>query len=103
MFEFLRVIQSKLAKNSIKSDYCVYLGNSHYQLDVDIAMIKFTHHPLFSKEHVLESKLLQLFNHYVSRQKSGLKDHLSTKVIENTSLLFSGIGFYLKWRFFVIH
>lgn len=61
---------------------CVYifLGNLHYQLDVDISMLKFTHHPLFSKEHVLETRLLELCNHFQLRLKSGLKEHVATKV-----------------------
>ncbi|XP_066919925.1 coiled-coil and C2 domain-containing protein 2A-like [Clytia hemisphaerica] len=66
--------------NSFDTKYIDEYGNSHYQLDVDVSMIKFTHHPLFSREHVLESRLLQLYNQFVLRQKSGLKEHLNTKL-----------------------
>lgn len=53
-------------------------------------MVRFTHHPLFSKEHVLESRLLQLYNHFVLRQKSGLKDHMKIKV--NTRFFYKNIS-----------
>lgn len=63
-------------------------GVGHYQLDVDINQISFSHHHLFSKEHVLAQKLTQLYDQYVARQKKNMTDYLAEKVC-NTLLSFS--------------
>lgn len=57
-----------------------FSGEKWYQIDVDISSLSFTHHPLFSKEHVLQSRLKQLYNNYCRRKKQAISTHLDEKV-----------------------
>ncbi|XP_078071133.1 coiled-coil and C2 domain-containing protein 2A [Mustelus asterias] len=52
----------------------------HFQLDIDVAGIVFTHHPMFSREHVLASKLAQLYDQYLFRQQKNLASLYSDKL-----------------------
>ncbi|XP_031567301.1 coiled-coil and C2 domain-containing protein 2A-like [Actinia tenebrosa] len=56
------------------------IPEGQYQLDVDSSTITFTHHPLFSKEHVLASRLQQLYKQYCQRRKKALSAHLTDKL-----------------------
>lgn len=51
-----------------------------YQLDVDVSGLIFSHHPLFSREHVLGARLAQLYDQYLTRQHNNLTGHLTDKV-----------------------
>lgn len=51
-----------------------------YQLDVDVSGLVFFHHPLFSQEHMLGARLTQLYDLYLSRQRSDLTGHLTDKL-----------------------
>lgn len=51
-----------------------------FQLDIDISGIVFTHHPLFSREHVLANKLSQLYDQYLGRKQKNLAKLLTDKV-----------------------
>lgn len=51
-----------------------------FQLDIDISGIVFTHHALFSREHVLANKLSQLYDQYVGRKQRNLAKLLTDKV-----------------------
>lgn len=51
-----------------------------YQLDVNIASLRFIHHPLFSREHVLAAKLMQLHDNYQQRQGKNISQLLIEKV-----------------------
>uniref|UniRef100_A0A8C5LMA0 Coiled-coil and C2 domain containing 2A n=1 Tax=Leptobrachium leishanense TaxID=445787 RepID=A0A8C5LMA0_9ANUR len=51
-----------------------------FQLDIDISGIIFTHHPLFSREHVLASKLAQLYDQYLGRKHRNLSKLLTEKL-----------------------
>lgn len=53
---------------------------AHYQLDVDLSTLTFTHHPLFSKEHVLASRLQQYYKQYTERRRKAMSSHYSDKV-----------------------
>lgn len=53
---------------------------AQYQLDVDLSTLTFTHHPLFSKEHVLASRLQQYYKQYTERQKKAMSAHYSDKL-----------------------
>ncbi|XP_077389607.1 coiled-coil and C2 domain-containing protein 2A isoform X3 [Festucalex cinctus] len=55
-------------------------GGRAYQLDVDVSGLIFSHHPLFSREHVLASRLAQLFDQYLNRQRNNLAEHLTDKL-----------------------
>lgn len=74
---FLQALKSKYAS--------LYIGGAadpegDFQLDVDVSGLIFSHHPLFSREHVLGARLAQLYDQYLSRQRSNLTGHLSDKV-----------------------
>lgn len=58
-----------------------FLAGKRYQLDIDVSKLAFTHHPLFSKEHVLVSRLQQLYNQYCVQMRKGTVEHLTSKVI----------------------
>ncbi|XP_077862043.1 coiled-coil and C2 domain-containing protein 2A-like [Saccoglossus kowalevskii] len=51
-----------------------------FQLDVDVNAITFTHHSLFSKEHVLASRLQQLWTQYLLRNQKNMTDFLTDKL-----------------------
>jgi coiled-coil and C2 domain-containing protein 2A len=51
-----------------------------YQLDVDINAISFSHHHLFSREHVLAQRLTQLFDQYIARKNKNMTEFLTEKV-----------------------
>lgn len=55
-------------------------GGGHYQLDVDINQICFSHHHLFSREHVLAQRLTQMYDQYIIRQKKNMTQYLGQKV-----------------------
>nr|XP_022316561.1 coiled-coil and C2 domain-containing protein 2A-like isoform X3 [Crassostrea virginica] len=52
----------------------------YYQLDVDINSLTFSHHHLFSREHVLATRLSQLYEEYLDRQKKNMAEYLSEKL-----------------------
>eukprot|EP00112_Aurelia_sp_Birch-Aquarium-sp1_P013608 Seg2891.1 transcript_id=Seg2891.1/GoldUCD/mRNA.D3Y31 product="Coiled-coil and C2 domain-containing protein 2A" protein_id=Seg2891.1/GoldUCD/D3Y31 len=56
-------------------------AGKRYQLDIDVSKLAFTHHPLFSKEHVLVSRLQQLYNQYCVQMRKGIVEHLTSKLI----------------------
>nr|XP_046248250.1 coiled-coil and C2 domain-containing protein 2A isoform X2 [Scatophagus argus] len=51
-----------------------------YQLDVDVSGLIFSHHPLFSREHVLGARLAQLYDQYLTRKHNNLTGHLTDKL-----------------------
>lgn len=52
-----------------KNRFMDLTGNVHYVLDIDISMIQFSHHPLFSREHVLAQRLKELYFKYKRRKE----------------------------------
>ncbi|XP_007444781.2 coiled-coil and C2 domain-containing protein 2A-like [Python bivittatus] len=89
----LMTFYKKAIKMRLANQYIV--GNDDpqgcFQLDVDISGLIFTHHPCFSREHVLAAKLAQLFDQYLSRKQRNLTKLLTDKVI---SLLFFILEIY---------
>ncbi|KAK2835891.1 hypothetical protein Q5P01_016375 [Channa striata] len=51
-----------------------------YQLDVDVSGLIFSHHPLFSREHVLGARLAQMYDQYLTRQHKNFTGHLTDKL-----------------------
>ena len=51
-----------------------------YQLDVDVSGLIFSHHPLFSREHVLTARLAQSYDLHLTRGRDNLSLHLTHKV-----------------------
>lgn len=56
------------------------LVGGKYQLDVDVNTVNFSHHHLFSVEHVCSSQLTQLYQVYVSRLRKKASDFLTGKI-----------------------
>uniref|UniRef100_A0A8C6QJK4 Coiled-coil and C2 domain containing 2A n=1 Tax=Nannospalax galili TaxID=1026970 RepID=A0A8C6QJK4_NANGA len=52
----------------------------NFQLDIDISGLIFTHHPCFSREHVLASKLALLYDQYLARQQRNKAKFLTDKL-----------------------
>ncbi|KAM9849276.1 coiled-coil and C2 domain-containing protein 2A [Aulostomus maculatus] len=73
-------------RKALKSKYAnLYFAGAadpegDYQLDVDVSGLVFSHHPLFSREHVLGARLAQLYVQYLTRQHSNLTGHLTDKL-----------------------
>ncbi|XP_050400906.2 coiled-coil and C2 domain-containing protein 2A [Patella vulgata] len=73
-------------RKAIMRDFdCRYIdgavdGYGRYQLDVDINSIVFSHHHLFSREHVLATRLSDLYQEYGARKKKNMTEFLSEKV-----------------------
>ncbi|XP_072413815.1 protein CC2D2B-like isoform X1 [Chiloscyllium punctatum] len=74
---YKKAIVSELAKD-IDSHFVEF--SQIYQLDINIGNLHFVHHPLFSKEHVLAVKLMQLFDNYQQRQKQNVSQLLAEKL-----------------------
>ncbi|KAI8501504.1 Coiled-coil and C2 domain-containing protein 2A [Branchiostoma belcheri] len=55
-------------------------GHGRYQLDVDVNMLVFTHHSLFSREHVLAARLNQLYQQYLVRTHKNMANFLTDKL-----------------------
>lgn len=64
------------------NQYMVGSGDpqGQFQLDIDISGLIFTHHPCFSREHVLAAKLAQLYDQYLARRQQNLTKLLTDKV-----------------------
>ncbi|XP_064626685.1 coiled-coil and C2 domain-containing protein 2A-like isoform X3 [Lineus longissimus] len=54
--------------------------SSNYQVDLDINTLTFTHHHLFSREHVLAARLTQLYENFVFRGKKNIVEFLTEKL-----------------------
>jgi coiled-coil and C2 domain-containing protein 2A len=55
-------------------------GGGRYQLDVDVSTLQFSHHSLFSAEHVKASQLTQLYTQFCDRQKKETTQFLTDKL-----------------------
>ncbi|XP_044152706.1 coiled-coil and C2 domain-containing protein 2A [Bufo gargarizans] len=78
----LETIYVKAVPSKKSHKYMVESGGlqGEFQLDIDISGIVFTHHPLFSREHVLASKLSQRYDQYLRRKQKDLSNLLSDKL-----------------------
>ncbi|XP_074085863.1 coiled-coil and C2 domain-containing protein 2A isoform X2 [Macrotis lagotis] len=78
----LETIYKKAVKSIASNQYIVGSGDSlgQFQLDVDISGLIFTHHPCFSREHVLAAKLAQLYEQYLARRQRNQTKFLTDKL-----------------------
>ncbi|KAF7652982.1 hypothetical protein LDENG_00089110 [Lucifuga dentata] len=78
----LQTVYRKAVKSKYANLYIAGIGEPEgdYQLDVDVSGLIFFHHPLFSREHVLGSRLAQLYDQYLTRQNNNLTGHLTDKL-----------------------
>ncbi|XP_064007483.1 coiled-coil and C2 domain-containing protein 2A isoform X6 [Pogoniulus pusillus] len=75
-------VSRKATKLTAAHQYLVGPGDCQgpFQLDIDISGLIFTHHPCFSREHVLAAKLAQLYDQYLARQQKNLTKLLTDKL-----------------------
>ncbi|XP_071395156.1 coiled-coil and C2 domain-containing protein 2A [Centroberyx affinis] len=78
----LHTVYRKALKSKYANLYIAGAGDPEgdYQLDVDVSGLIFSHHPLFSREHVLAARLAQLYDQYLTRQHNNLTAHLTDKL-----------------------
>lgn len=79
---FLETVFKKAVMREFDSRYIdgVLDGGGNYQLDVDVNSVTFTHHHLFSREHVLATRLSELYNQYTLRCNKNLAHFLTDKL-----------------------
>ncbi|EMP39944.1 Coiled-coil and C2 domain-containing protein 2A [Chelonia mydas] len=78
----LETLYRKAIKPMHANQYMVGSGDpqGQFQLDIDISGLIFTHHPCFSREHVLAAKLAQLYDQYLARRQQNLTKLLTDKL-----------------------
>ncbi|XP_068799442.1 coiled-coil and C2 domain-containing protein 2A isoform X2 [Struthio camelus] len=78
----LETLYRKAIKVTSANQYLVGPGDFQgpFQLDIDILGLIFTHHPCFSREHVLAAKLAQLYDQYLARKQKNLTTLLTDKL-----------------------
>ncbi|XP_010177909.1 PREDICTED: coiled-coil and C2 domain-containing protein 2A, partial [Mesitornis unicolor] len=78
----LETVYGKAIKMTAANQYLVGPGDFQgpFQLDIDISGLIFTHHPCFSREHVLAAKLAQLYDQYLARKQKNLTRLLTDKL-----------------------
>ncbi|XP_029446608.1 coiled-coil and C2 domain-containing protein 2A isoform X2 [Rhinatrema bivittatum] len=78
----LEMVYRKAVKAAHAHQYIVGSGEpqGHFQLDIDISGLIFTHHALFSREHVLVAKLAQLYDQYLVRRQRNRSNLLTDKL-----------------------
>ncbi|XP_073678752.1 coiled-coil and C2 domain-containing protein 2A [Garra rufa] len=78
----LQTVYRKALKSKHVNLYIAGMGDpqADYQLDVDVSGLIFSHHPLFSREHVLAARLAQLYDQHLTRQHKNLTRLLTDKL-----------------------
>ncbi|XP_043304228.1 coiled-coil and C2 domain-containing protein 2A isoform X6 [Cervus canadensis] len=78
----LETLYKKAVKYIHRSQHLIGSGDSpgNFQLDIDISGLIFTHHPCFSREHVLAAKLAQLYDQYLARRQRNKAKFLTDKL-----------------------
>ncbi|XP_031797241.1 coiled-coil and C2 domain-containing protein 2A isoform X1 [Sarcophilus harrisii] len=78
----LETLYKKALNYVPNKQYIVGSGDSlgQFQLDIDISGLIFTHHPCFSREHVLAVKLAQLYDQYLARRQRNQTKFLTDKL-----------------------
>ncbi|XP_058526273.1 coiled-coil and C2 domain-containing protein 2A isoform X1 [Ochotona princeps] len=78
----LETLYKKAVKYVHSGQHMVVSGDppGNFQVDIDISGLIFTHHPCFSREHVLAAKLAQLYDQYLARQQRNKAKFLTDKL-----------------------
>ncbi|XP_071499381.1 coiled-coil and C2 domain-containing protein 2A-like [Diadema antillarum] len=78
----LQTIFRKAMTSDIHQGFSLDLdaAESVHQIDIDINTLVFTHHPFFSKEHVLASRLRQQYDQYLRRKQRDMAQYLTDKL-----------------------
>lgn len=67
----------KIGKGVTGEEMC---DEKTYLLELEIGEIRWSHHPLFSREHVAAQKLCQKFGEYTARVENGIGRRLAGKL-----------------------
>uniref|UniRef100_A0A8C2YIM5 Coiled-coil and C2 domain containing 2A n=1 Tax=Chinchilla lanigera TaxID=34839 RepID=A0A8C2YIM5_CHILA len=78
----LETLYKKAVKYVHRTQHMIGSGDppGNFQLDIDISGLIFTHHPCFSREHVLAAKLAQLYDQYLARHQRNKAKFLTDKL-----------------------
>ncbi|KAJ8280040.1 hypothetical protein COCON_G00071060 [Conger conger] len=78
----LQHVYRKALRSRYASRYLPGVGEPEgdYQLDIDVSGLVFTHHPLFSREHVLTARLTELYQQHLDRQERNHTSLLTDKL-----------------------
>uniref|UniRef100_A0A5F9C9D8 Coiled-coil and C2 domain containing 2A n=1 Tax=Oryctolagus cuniculus TaxID=9986 RepID=A0A5F9C9D8_RABIT len=78
----LETLYKKAVKYVHRSQHMIGSGDpsGNFQVDIDISGLIFTHHPCFSREHVLAAKLAQLYDQYLARHQRNKAKFLTDKL-----------------------
>ncbi|KAM6150477.1 coiled-coil and C2 domain-containing protein 2A isoform 1-T1 [Erethizon dorsatum] len=78
----LETLYKKAVKYMHRTQHMIGSGDppGNFQLDIDISGLIFTHHPCFSREHVLAAKLAQLYDQYLARHQRSKAKFLTDKL-----------------------
>ncbi|XP_066136174.1 coiled-coil and C2 domain-containing protein 2A isoform X3 [Saccopteryx bilineata] len=78
----LETLYKKAVRYVHRSQHMLGSGDppGNFQLDIDISGLIFTHHPCFSREHVLAAKLAQLYDQYLARCQRNKAKFLTDKL-----------------------
>uniref|UniRef100_A0A5F4W700 Coiled-coil and C2 domain containing 2A n=1 Tax=Callithrix jacchus TaxID=9483 RepID=A0A5F4W700_CALJA len=78
----LETMYKKAVKYVHSNQHMIRSGDppGNFQLDIDISGLLFTHHPCFSREHVLAAKLAQLYDQYLARHQRNKAKFLTDKL-----------------------
>ncbi|KAM5283104.1 coiled-coil and C2 domain-containing protein 2A isoform 5-T5 [Hipposideros larvatus] len=78
----LETLYKKAVRYVHRSKHVIGSGDppGNFQLDIDISGLIFTHHPCFSREHVLAAKLAQLYDQYLARRQTSKATFLTDKL-----------------------
>ncbi|KAM7157013.1 coiled-coil and C2 domain-containing protein 2A isoform 2-T2 [Molossus nigricans] len=77
----LETLYRKAVRYVHRSQQVIGSGDpGNFQLDIDISGLIFTHHPCFSREHVLAAKLAQLYDQYLARRQRNKAKFLTDKL-----------------------
>ncbi|XP_076992550.1 coiled-coil and C2 domain-containing protein 2A isoform X2 [Tamandua tetradactyla] len=78
----LETLYKKAVKYVHSNQHMIGSGDppGNFQLDIDILGLIFTHHPCFSREHVLAAKLAQLYDQYLARCQRNKTKFLTDKL-----------------------
>lgn len=68
-----------MLKNTCSTDCTVGAEDNVCQLHLEISSVQFSHHPLFSCEHVMSSRLEKAYQHYCDRDEKAA-DYCNEKV-----------------------
>ncbi|XP_045429978.1 coiled-coil and C2 domain-containing protein 2A isoform X6 [Pipistrellus kuhlii] len=78
----LETLYKKAVRYVQRTQHMIGSGDlpENFQLDIDISGLIFTHHPCFSREHVLAAKLAQLYDQYLARSQRNKAQFLADKL-----------------------